>query len=779
MLGLGIGFSAAARRGGQSAAAALDLNFLTGTLDSRIAFSRASSATYADSAGVLQTAATNAPRFDHAITTPIINLLTYSSEFDNAAWTKSNATVTANAALGPDNTLSADKLVENMVSAGHYVEQTVTGAAANHVGSVYAKAGERSRITVYLVDTGGIVAGTSTLFDLSSGTVVQGTGTISSAGDGWYRCAVSGLPAAGSLRLRVILAVGVASSYVSDGISGAFLWGAQLEQSAALGTYIPTSGIPARIGGSTTNLLTYSEQFDNAAWPRVRSNITANAATDPLGGTTADKLTEQTDTATNRSVTQNISVTSGTTYTISVYAKAAERSGINLRFATGFAAGNVTFDLTNLTATPNGTVAGSSITSVGNGWVRCAASYTATSTTTAGAQVFLATTSITYDGVAGNGVYLWGAQVEASPTLGPYVATTTAAATANVTEARGLLIEEARSNLLLRSSEFGATWSAVNLTVTADQTTAPDGTLSGDLLTGTNSTVYVSQNIAVTSGAVVTVSFFAKQAATSWFRLRVGGGAETASQHFNIATGAVGTTTSSANLIISNPILNDAGNGWYRCSAVFTTTGFTTLAIGCGPAPVNGASGAAGNSCHVWGAQVEVGSFPTSYIPTTSATATRAADVANIGTLAPWYNPNEGTVCAEVELPNQALNSVTAVSFGLSSGVFGDSTYLSHTNNGDYLSVANGGVTQATAGVGALLAGVKKVAAAYKLNDFGYSRAGAAAVTDTSGTVSATATAASIGKAPWGSSNYLNGYIRQIRYWPVRRPNADLQSLTS
>lgn len=189
---------------------------------------------------------------------------------------------------------------------------------------------------------------------------------------------------------------------------------------------------PVKAGGLRTNLLLRSEEFDNATWSKTRCTVSANAVADPLGGTTtADKLAEQTDSATNRNVGQNISVTSGTTYTLSVYAKQAERPAINLRFATGFAAGNVTFNLASGTKATGGAVAASAITALANDWYRCSASFTATSTTTAGTQIYLSNgSSITFDGTAGQGVYLWGAQVETGALATGYIATagTTASA---------------------------------------------------------------------------------------------------------------------------------------------------------------------------------------------------------------------------------------------------------------------------------------------------------------------------------------------------------------
>jgi hypothetical protein len=377
---------------------------------------------------------------------------------------------------------------------------------------------------------------------------------------------------------------------------------------------------------AVTNLLLWSEQFSNASWARVRSDIAANVAIDPLGGTTADKLTEQTDVATNRNIGQTIAITSGVTYTVSVYAKAAERDAINLRFGSGFAAGNVSFNLTTGTVTNGGTVAGSAIVSAGNGWWRCSASFVATSTTTAGAQIFLATgTIITYNGTAGYGALIWGAMAETASSAVGYAATTSATVTAFIP--RGLLIEESRANAFTYSEDFGNSWSLAAGGILLPRThLAPNGMFNGDTLIcidpSSGVSKYIYKGATFTSGVVYCLSGFFKPINQTTVTLtsfqQAGACAFTLT-----GNGTVGTPSG----IASAPKIEAFPNGWYRCSVTLTAsaTGSNNLGFS---APSNSAVG------HLWaafGAMLETGNAATSYIPTPATWTARAS-------IATYYN---------------------------------------------------------------------------------------------------------------------------------------------
>ena len=231
---IGLGLWLGTRQVGDGSS--LNLNFLSGSLDSRIDFTRTTSATFVGSNGLIQ----NTPQSR--------NLLTWTQEFDNAAWTKSQATVTANTTVAPDGTMTADTLIEDTTNTAHAMQQSATLTAAAHTFSVYLKAKERTWAQVL----NGTVANGFAYFNLSTGAVgTVGAGvtatSVTSVGNGWYRCSITfTAPSGGN-----ILAVWTASangtgSYLGDGTSGIFVWGAQLEQvpdaNLVLGSELVTNG---------------------------------------------------------------------------------------------------------------------------------------------------------------------------------------------------------------------------------------------------------------------------------------------------------------------------------------------------------------------------------------------------------------------------------------------------------------------------------------------------------------------------------------------------------
>ena len=347
-------------------------------------------------------------------------------------------------------------------------------------------------------------------------------------------------------------------------------------------------------------------------------------------------------------------------------------------------------------------------------------------------------------------------------------------------ESLGLLVEEQRTNLLLRSEEFdNASWVLVSLAVTANQIASPSGSTSADLIAGSAGTAnkYLYQIYTASTSGTFTFSVFAKAGTESFIVVRAVDqtGANEVRQRFDLSSGtlngsvAVGGTATSGSASIAA-----FGNGWYRCSVTATFAAFTQLQ-GNVWLNVYGSTSLTTNY-YAWGAQLEAGAFPTSYIPTTTAAATRNADVASItgSAFSSWYRQDEGTMFA-FSSSYGATNSSRRIAFasdGTTANRFG---LLYNNSNNPQIVVASAGTLTAIPSV-ALTGATYAIAAAYKLDDYAISAAGSAPSTDTSGALPVSINQLSIGNQLNGE--FLNGTIKRLTYWPQRLPNSTLQAIT-
>lgn len=187
------------------------------------------------------------------------NLILHSEAFDNAIWVKSGVTVTADAAVAPDGTMTADKLVESTGSGFHAVYQVITSDAPAAVFAVYAKPAGRDWIGVQ-------IGAAFAYFHLAGAGEVGGTSGVDRAritpvAEGYYRCEVADIPS-NDERL-VFLATGDGGgSYTGDGASGAYVWGAQAEDAMLRSSYIPTGAATAtRAAASADIVVTLPESY--------------------------------------------------------------------------------------------------------------------------------------------------------------------------------------------------------------------------------------------------------------------------------------------------------------------------------------------------------------------------------------------------------------------------------------------------------------------------------------------------------------------------------------
>ncbi len=204
-----------------------------------------------DQSSALELMGVNVPRIDYTNTCPELliekaatNLLLYSEDFSDATWTKTNSTITSNAIAAPNGTTTADKLVESATNTEHLVQQAITDSDVPYAFSVFAKKGERDWIVLR-----GVNAATLNVrawFDLTNGVVGTlqngATAEIEDIGDGWYRCTLFLTSFSSGFEFRIALATGDAvTSYLGDGTSGAYIWGAQLEKNTYQTSYISTT----------------------------------------------------------------------------------------------------------------------------------------------------------------------------------------------------------------------------------------------------------------------------------------------------------------------------------------------------------------------------------------------------------------------------------------------------------------------------------------------------------------------------------------------------------
>lgn len=234
--------------------------------DADLATVRNSLASRRDSSGNIVSVAQDIPRpntrygyscprqlFEFAGTT---NSLLRSEEVDNASWTKTNCTITANATTGPDGTSTADAMFETVTSGQHRIEQAIvkTSSTTAWSFSFYIKANGRDWIYVSMRNGSNII---NRWFNITTGTrgstsssgaspYTNVSGSILDAGNGWYQVEMTGTPNS-TLAMTVLIATstgnGVTTDFAGDTSKGYYVWGLQLENLPARTSYIGTGGV--------------------------------------------------------------------------------------------------------------------------------------------------------------------------------------------------------------------------------------------------------------------------------------------------------------------------------------------------------------------------------------------------------------------------------------------------------------------------------------------------------------------------------------------------------
>lgn len=232
-------------------------------------FTRASTGTYFDNAGVLQTAAANTIRLNYdptnlskppsyMIEAAATNSVLFSDALDNAAWIKLFATVTPDAIAGITGATIVDKLIERATNNVHEAYQSFTETNIVRCASVVASAGERGRIKIAISNF--VNASVGAIFDLINGVIVavdaatgeytQPTAAMTNLGGGRYLCEFSARK--GNFNATNVFEIIMmrdtdtfAQAYLGDGVSGVYIGAVQFETGTKATSRIVTTSAPA------------------------------------------------------------------------------------------------------------------------------------------------------------------------------------------------------------------------------------------------------------------------------------------------------------------------------------------------------------------------------------------------------------------------------------------------------------------------------------------------------------------------------------------------------
>jgi hypothetical protein len=444
------------------------------------------------------------------------------------------------------------------------------------------------------------------------------------------------------------------------------------------------------------------------------------------------------------------SVTTSGVNTFSVYAKAGTLTELTLRDSA-----TNTYARFNLSdgslITTNGSPIATSIEDIGGGWYRCSITMSMTS---ASLQIYPDWNQTT----AGN-IYIQDAQLEQGLVATDYIETTTTSVSAGILEnmprldysggasCPSLLLEPQRTNLVFYSEDFSnAYWTkqaGITATYNTTETLSPDGTYNATKFVGNGTTGVLKTSISVSG--VVSRSVYLKS-----------------------VTGTTTATFKEPNTNVPSPITLTITNEWQRFEMIGDNgSSFQGLQI----------DDITSDGIYMWGAQLEVGSYPTSYIPTYGTSATRLVDACSKTGISSLINSPEGVLFVEVAALS---NDGTTRQLDLSYGSF-NTNYVrlefASTSNLIYGVVKN--TSQQAALSYTLLdsTNLNKIAIKYKANDFALWVNGAEVDTDTSGT--APVNLDSLSFASGTNTNSFYSEIKQLLIFPTALTDAQLAELTT
>jgi hypothetical protein len=777
----------------------LDLNFTTpGSFPAGVTFARASTGTYFDSAGVMQTATTNTPRWDYDPNTLQLrgvlieetrrNLALQSGSLGTAPWTPAAVTValpvvTNGAVVAPDGTMTGAQIVFPQVTgagAVSYLRQAMAVTAAVHTFTVYLR-GAVGGEQLYLINVDSVAVYYRTQVTLTTT---------------WQRYTlVTGTQVVGSPNFGIGTDLRDASQTTKPAQT-IYAWGAQVEVAPCSTSYIPTTGVDATRQVDTCIVNPLGSWFSNAAGT-LMVDFDALKTTGTIGGFSTGAF--------NDSFYYTVPTSNTATAVIGGAGTTATRGGVTLgvpaKVVWSYAPGRLA-----VVVNGNGPPAQALTLPAGPfPWttqlVIGAAPWSPTGSNICGhvRAVKYWSRALTDDEMAT-------VTANNDPTLnisfmssvldpritfnrastGTYFDASGVMQTAAVNAPRwdydpqtlllrGLLLEEQRENRTLQSADISnAAWTKASAggpaapTVTGNQVVAPDGTTTASRVTipavsSAGTVSFVQQALA--AGASVAPWTF-----SVYLRGNVGGEQTYICIYDGITDyrvkQRVTLTTSWQRYVVTSP------------NNLTTATWYTFIGTDMRDA---GETSTPAATIYAWGAQMEQGAFPTSYIPTTGSNLTRAVDLISMP-LGSWFDNTKGTMAFDVifeGFPTTGLTRIAEITDPLP-GTANVVSWYPDTTNARYAQVniiatvtgsATYAVVMPTVGV------VNKTAIAYDGSTRG------PAVNGVAGTKAGGAIAQGMTLLTWANrplaDRPINMWLRNTRFWPRMMSDAEMQSITS
>jgi len=339
-----------------------------------------------------------------------------------------------------------------------------------------------------------------------------------------------------------------------------------------------------------------------------------------------------------------------------------------------------------------------------------------------------------------------------------------------------LLLEPSRTNIAQRSEEFDNSYWLKSLTsITANQAISPDGTQTADTITkNADFGALYKSGISISSGSNYTLSIFVKKSTTNFFSLRQASGSYDVRKQFNLTTKEVSNGTGGNQTGFVSSEIKEYANDWLKISIVCTSNG-TSLTIGFYSGKV-GESTNNGDS-FIWGAQLEAGSYATSYIPTEGSSVTRVAETCVDAGNSTVFNDSEGVLYAEIAAFDTNVGNAR---IGIDKASSGSSERVgigfTTTTNQIQAFISRSSTQANILSTVSDITTFNKIAFKYKVNDFSLFINGTKVGTDTSGSVPIGLDELSFDD---NDGTIFYGKCKQIIVFNEALTDTELQNLTS